>query len=83
VLDAILLQLEHLRLIAWFPPGHLPGAFGGGGAFGSGTAQAPLLGTLAVEFQEAGEDLVAEIVGPAVAPGLAPAAGWEFLVAGC
>ena len=29
---------------------------------------------LAVEFQEAGEDFVAEVVGPAVAPGLLAAA---------
>ena len=48
-----------------------------------GPAQSLFFGALAVEFEEAGEDFVAKVVGPAEAPGLAPAAGWEFLVAGC
>ena len=43
--------------------------------------EALLLGALAVQFEEAGEDLVAEVVGPAVAPGLlAAAAAAGFLV---
>src|SRR5205807_8102516 len=41
---------------------------------GGGTAQALRFGTLAVEFQEPGEDLVAEVVGPAVTPRLLAAA---------
>ncbi len=36
---------------------------------GSGAGVVLLFGALAVEFQEAGEDFVAEVVGPAVAPG--------------
>jgi hypothetical protein len=51
--------------------------------FRGGPVQALFLGPLAIEFQEAGENLVAEVVGPAVAPWLLAAAGWEFLVAGC
>jgi hypothetical protein len=49
--------------------------------FSGGAAEPLFLGALAVELEEAGEDFVAEVVGPAAAPGLAPAAGCELLVA--
>src|SRR6202040_4290155 len=45
-------------------------------------AESLFLGALAVEFEEPGEDFVAEVVGPAVAPGLlaATAASGLFVV---
>src|SRR5262249_26626366 len=43
-------------------------------ALGGGAAEALLLGAAAVEVEEAGEDLVADVVGPAVAPRLLAAA---------
>ena len=43
-------------------------------AYERGRLEALLLGALAVQFQEAGEDLVAEVVGPAVTPRLLAAA---------
>src|SRR5207248_157419 len=62
---------EHLRLIGGFLAA---GAFRGfrlGFALGGGAAaQALLLGALTVEPQQAGEDLIAEVVGPAVTPRL-------------
>ena len=38
--------------------------------FGGNPAQPLLFSPLAVEFEEAGDDFIAEVVGPAVAPGL-------------
>ena len=45
-------------------PGCLHLAAGAGGE----TRELPLLGAVAVELEEAGEDLVADVVGPAVTP---------------
>ena len=47
--------------------------------FRCGAGEAFCFGVLAVEFEEAGEDFVAEIVGPAVAPGFFAAAGGVVL----